>query len=805
MKGSTAGAGNSLTNRLKSAFSPVGALTLAQQTVSPKADFSPQPRLYAVSTRVLAVELPPPQITVGEQMPYQPQPGDIQESDDQVTYLKRGDRYIGRLIGENKDILLTYDQLEAAPFDLAAAESTTSYAIASEGDSNYRKARQPTTVDRKSKPFNTVETMQGRQWPANHTFFLHLPHPLQEGETYQLTFAEIGLGPTDFTYSSMEGRSEAVHVSQLGFRPDDDHKVGYLSSWIGTGGGIDYPGGLTFHLVDQGTDQPVYTGTASLSYNQNRPEDPKGRNYTLTEVHELDFSEFDKVGNYRLCVEGVGCSFDFEISPEAWQSAFEVSARGFYHQRSGIAIGEPYSEFSRARAFHPDDGVEVYQSEAKLEDLDMGLGLEDTFAALVAAKTDEIVPNAWGGYFDAGDWDRRTQHLAVSRGLLELHNLFPDYFKSISLNIPESSNELPDILDEALWTLDFFRRLQTPEGGIRGGIESAEHPKIGETSWQESLTVMAYAPDVWSSYTYAGVAARAAHTLQDFDTERAEAYKASALKAMDYAEAHYDSQNYQEGQRHHVTDQRNLAALELYRLTGDRQWHELFLETTVFTQADVVPNVWESHEQRDAAFLYARLNRPTAAGSKANTVPLEIDPAVQENARSAFLQQADALVELTRTTAFGWSKDHPEVPVGWGHGLGAPQGSRLLQAHALTGNNKYLAAGISSAQFSGGANPDNLVFTTGLGKRYPQNPLVIDQRLTGQAPPPGITVYGPSDFAFYGDFWTIGEFAPETSPSPWDWPAVESYFDVYLYPIATEFTVDYMLHSAYTWGYLAAR
>ena len=83
--------------------------------------------------------------------------------------------------------------------------------------------------------------------------------------------------------------------------------------------------------------------------------------------------------------------------------------------------------------------------------------------------------------------------------------------------------------------------------------------------------------------------------------------------------------------------------------------------------------------------------------------------------------------------------------------------------------------------------------------------MVIDQRITAQAPPPGITVYGPADFSVYSDYWALKELAPHTFPNPWAWPTVENYFDVYLYPLGAEFTVDYMVSSAYTWGYLSAR
>jgi endoglucanase len=35
------------------------------------------------------------------------------------------------------------------------------------------------------------------------------------------------------------------------------------------------------------------------------------------------------------------------------------------------------------------------------------------------------VPNAWGGYFDAGDWNRRIQHLDATNLLFELAEMFP--------------------------------------------------------------------------------------------------------------------------------------------------------------------------------------------------------------------------------------------------------------------------------------------------------------------------------------------------------------------------------------------
>ncbi|MEO0707845.1 MAG: glycoside hydrolase family 9 protein [Cyanobacteria bacterium J06649_5] len=773
------------------------------------------PRLYAVSPTILALDIPAPAVTKGSQMPYKAQANDtLVQKNDKTTVVRAG-ADIGTLVKPNngEPLLYTYDEVTPSPIRLRLANKQSSYRITSPTDARYTSETQPAEVFRKSKPAGFVDKGGDFSWPAKHTLFLTLEEPLEAGNTYSVSFPELApdIAELSFDYQPNASRSEALQVSQLGFRPDDPLKVGYLSMWLGDGGGLDYPDNLEFQLIEVQTEEAVYNGTAQQVHTPNQSEDARDRDYTLTEVHQLDFSSVSQPGNYRLCVEGIGCSFNFPIGQNVWQEAFTTSARGFYHQRSGIAIGAPHSEFSRPRAYHPEDGLQVYQSGATLLEVEMGLGSLETFSTLSSKKTETLVPNAWGGYFDAGDWDRRTHHLSVPRGLLELHNLFPEHFKTASLNIPESQNQLPDIVDEALWSVDFFRRLQTPEGGIRGGIQAAaEITAYGTGSWQEPQLVMAYAPDVWSSYTYAGVAARAAFTLKSYDPERASTYQESALKAMAYAEANYQEGTYTEELQHHVKDQRNLAALELYRLTQDSQWHELFLATTLFNDPAAEVSVYGQQEQRDAAFLYARLNTAelnTTESSEARTndPTLSIDAQVQENAKNAFLRYADTLVALTQTSAFGWSKDHPESPIGWGNGLGAPQGVNLLQAHALTQNQKYLLAGISSTQFPGGANPDNTVFTTGLGDRSPQNPLIIDQRITNQAPPPGITIYGPSDLSFYNNYWTIEEIASDTFPAPQQWPTAENYFDIYLYPMGAEFTVDYMLLSTYTWGYLAAR
>lgn len=653
-------------------------------------------------------------------------------------------------------------------------------------------------IYRKSMPTDSARIGPGDfAWPVEHRIYLKLGQPLRPGHTYRLRYPIAQAGDETqaeitFRYEPRRDRSEAVRINQVGFRPDDPVKVGYLSEWAGSGGGIPFPADLSFWVKDRDGVRH-WNGKIQLAKRPDQPEDPY-RNYTGTPVYRLDFSGLGRPGRYRLCVETVGCSFEFEIGDRVWESAFQIAMQGFLHQRSGIALGPPQTPWRRSRPFHPEDGMDIYQSTARLMDVDMGLGKTSAFEALVAGKTDEVLPDAWGGYFDAGDWDRRIQHLDAAHLLMELVELFPDWAAQTALAIPEAQGSpLPDLLDETLWGLELFRRLQKADGGVGGGIESAEHPRHGETSWQESQMVLAYAPDPWSSYSYGAAAARMARLLEPYDRAIAATYRTSALGAIAWAEREWQRAKGQ-FDHHGVRDRRNLAALLAYQLTNEESWHEIFKETTVYKDKDAPTYEWQSHDQRLAAFLYAQLPRDRA------------DVTLQTQARAALLREADAALAQGQRTAFGWTKRHPYDPVGWGMGLGAPRAEALLRAHALTGDGKYLASAIAAAQFSLGANPSNTTYTTGLGRRSPRNPLAIDWRILGRGVPPGLTVYGPLDTAKMPQDWATDLLGQATFPPPKTWPVAEAFFDVYLIPALNEYTLhETIAPSAYTWGYLAGR
>jgi endoglucanase len=754
----------------------------------------------AVATDVLCIEIDDCRILPIRQIPYIADSTDVVSvsgttglGEKRVMSVVRNGFPLGTLVGIDRKTIALYDRIVGKHLNTNVADTTASYLISSPSDNNYSKALPPVKVWRKSKPTGWTDTswQLGRlqQYTAKHYLYLKLPFSLKTGQSYLISLPELNLNHSAFYYvhDPVFVRSEAVHVSQIGFRADDPDKNAYLSLWMGNGGEYTYPENMTFSLINDNTNQKVFTGKAVMQWKGSVPEGNTKINHNGTDVIRLDFSSFTTPGRYRVCVEGIGCGYPFNIDEvNTWEHAFKLSMKGMFQLRSGIPMLPPYTDFVRPRSFNPADGVKVYQSTCPL--LNSGNGLnalgtdKNNFGNLVAGKTDVLVPEAWGGTMDAGDWDRRIGHLSTPRFYLELFELNPDYFKNLCLYIPESGNDLPDIVDEAIYGLDIYRRMQMPDGGIRGGVESSEHPIEGSTSWQEEQTVLAYAPDHWSSYIYTGVAARAAYVLKMLGkNEKAMIWETSAVKAMKWAEVEYqrwmaspDYAKVTDRAKRAIPGERNLAALELYRLTKDKKWNQVYLET-------------QKSSNTNAAFVYARLD------------PTLVDKKIQQSIKDSLIAEADRLVETATKNAFGFSSGRL--------GGSSPASATLARAHYLSGNPKYLKTMLRSALYSAGANPMNLCLTTGLGENYPQNPLHEDSKHTGQPAPIGLTVFGPNELSSNAGPGSELETRLNAGCTPVvsKWPLTEGYFDVFWFVTQNEYVVNTLGASAYIWGYLASR
>lgn len=750
-----------------------------------------------VAPHILGMTIIDGTVLPAAQVPYVAQAGDVIGDDpggNQSPTLHRAD---GTLAG-----WLTLDHRHLRPVPRVVGQLTdrgwldapTSYTITASDDARFRSGSHPQQVSRKAKPIDAAR-IGGWKFDVSlrHTVYLHLDAPWQPGTVYRIAFAGNHLPPLTVTPAD-DVVSEAIHVTALGFRPQDEPKVAFYSCWLGTGGALIHETAPDFVIRKIGDGSVVQRGTAERIHQPGRIECERNRDHTLTEVYRLDFSAVQSPGSYRIEIPGVGASPAFRIDDGVWREALTLSARGQFHLRSGNALGAPHTTVVRPRSFHPDDGVIVRQSTTPIMDSGNGLNARGTdkgnFTNLVAGATDTVVPEAWGGHYDAGDWDRRIQHLVAARLLIDLLLENGPAAERLTLNLPETGNGLPDLLNEALWGIDCYRRMMTPEGGVRGGIESADHPRHAEGGWQESHAIFAYAPDVWSSYLYAATAARAAFWLEGKGlTAQAGPYRESALRAMSWAEITLPTLDYPQP-INAVRDARNLAAADVFRLTGEARWHELFVATTLAPSISSQAQ-WKSHNQADAIWTYLTTERPGR------------DEALLARCRELLLTDAATAIRLQGRRAFGWTHRDPWHWVGWGN-LSTPQAIDLVRAWRLTGEAHYRQAAVLATQLTMGANPDNLAYTTGMGERAVSHAFFQDTEVLAQPPPPGITVYGPADLANNADYWALKLMAPWFTPEPKAWPTTESLLQVTFCHMMMEFTLqDSLAPTTYVFGSLA--
>jgi endoglucanase len=686
------------------------------------------------------------------------------------------------------------EQLTGAAIDLDLIDTPQAYRVYI-GDST--TAISPVSVARKSKPNDGP--MYGNEKAILHRVYLRLPAPVPEGQALRVVFHGLNTRENDTAFTPDPARdfNEALQVSQVGFRADDPWKQASLSLWLGSGDGQSFDAwiGKDFFLVDEkdGSRHPAGVVRKRMDKDEVQSSFRTKRNHADAAIYELDFSSFDRPGRYRIAIDGLGVSLPFPIGDNAWEHAFQVSMKGFLHHRSGIALAPPFTSYKRPLNFHPDAGTRALQSDVTRLDGESA-AIFDSLSRIHSSA--EVLPNAWGGYMDAGDWDRRAQHLESTFLHLELLELFPERLGRVKLALPpaEAENNIPDLLDEALWNIDFYARLQTAEGGIRGGVESTEHPREGEASWQESLLVGIFTPDAASSHLFAATAIKASALLKPFDAPRAAALEAAALRAWDWAEANPVPDSIPAKYKQQDALSRNLAAAQLFALTGKEDYLAVFKAGSSLVDGE--SKRWG--DEADAIFVIATL--PDARGQNE----------LRQQARDVLRTLADAAVKFQEGNAFHLAAISPLPLMGYVGYFSVPEmvSQMLPRAHFLTGDERYLAAAVAASNFSNGANPNNLVYTTGLGERFPRNPLHIDSRVTAQPAPAGITVYGQSDpQEGYGfNEWVHTYHLQGAFPPSREWPTAEAYFDIFLWPAQSEYTVHQTLGPAsYYRGYLTGR
>lgn len=731
----------------------------------------------------------------------------------------------GRVLHHQRGQKRDSERVEILPLDVAAAGRAESWTVSSAGDPDFSAGLRPQKVGRKSKGTGFAWMVQGWDPAKNrvanrdpdhvksHWLYLVLPRAMKPGKRYAVRAEGVkGLTPLEFEGPGGRARSEAVHVNLLGYLPDAPAKYAYVYHWAGDWGSVDFSflKGRSFHLIDLKTGRPAFTGpvafraSADLRETSQPADTPQG-NFQGAEVWECDFSAFSTPGTYQVLVEGVGASFPFRIDRDVYREPFRAACRGLYHNRSGIALKKPYTEFERPAPHNPlltpgFAGKLVYTS-SRVTDWKNADADKDDRPAIEAGIRGPL--NVWGWYQDAGDWDSYPSHTTVPATLLFAYEMAPRNFTDGELNLPESGNGIPDILDEAAWLPRFCFRLRhellkkgwgTGGVGLRvcgdhfGGDTRPDGTTVG--SWEDThrqWIVSGEDPD--STFRYAAVAAHLGWALNQAGVQDPEGIDWLREARESYAWA------LRQPGADRFRDWRAYAAAALYRLTREDSYEAQLDRDT----ADLQPGVEFSWDRSFGLWAYL-------LGAKGR-------PDLHARLRAVVLEIAEnQVVRTPARRALRWGGNF-HMPMLIGH-LTTPWVLSGAVAYTLTkdsdpGRARAFRAGVlTTCDYFLGTNPLNQTWVTGLGPRHPREVFHMDAWYNGRSTPhPGIVPYGPwrkvRDLGQgpWDNDWVNGTVYPQIDL----WPGGERWFDNRNSPLSGEFTIHQnTCWTAATYGWLCA-
>src|SRR5690554_5904233 len=288
------------------------------------------------------------------------------------------------------------------------------------------------------------------------------------------------------------GYSEAIRLNQVGFYPNSS-KIAVISSNMDGG---------SFYLESVEDKKTVFTG--------NLTRQDKG----ISEDNNsfiADFSAFREIGQFVLYVPEVGSSGAFFIGDRVFEDLGKGALKAFYFNRASMELAEEHAGIWARPAGHPDDRVIVHASAASLE------------------RPEGTVLSMPMGWYDAGDYNKYIVNSGITMGtLLSLYEDFPAYFSSLELNVPESGNAVPDLLDEALWNLKWMIKMQDPhDGGVYHKLTAARFEGTVMPHEAKSPRYVV-AKSTAATLDFAAVMAQASWVYRDFHPDMAiECLKAS--------------------------------------------------------------------------------------------------------------------------------------------------------------------------------------------------------------------------------------------------------------------------------------
>ena len=460
-----------------------------------------------------------------------------------------------------------------------------------------------------------------------------------------------------------------IRLNQIGFYPAAE-KLAIIQDSLA--------GERAFAVLRTDDDREVFSGFLT---------EPEHWPYAGEWVRRADFSELEEPGQYYLSVSGLGHSHSFRIEPLVHQGLLQSVLKSFYYQRCSAPLEAPEAALWPRRLGHPDDSVVVHASAAS------------------ANRPEGTVIAAPGGWYDAGDYGKYVPTATFSVWeLLHLYENYPQYFQELNLDLPESANELPDILDECLWELRFLLQMQEPEEGyVYHKLTTPKHAKR-IVPGQDLAPRYVYGKSTAATLSFAASMAQAYRVYEPLLPGFADSCLQAARKAWTWGRQHPE-QGFANPpgvftgvcRDNFFEDDRNWAAVELFISTRE----DSFLRAAPSLGAERLKQT-PSRRNVHALPYYALLLHPEALAATRKDAEI----------KRVFYQLADRLrLHAREGSSYRMPMGHRRTDFNWGsNGFAASMGQVLLIAWKDSGDPQYLQAAVGALDYIVGRNPLSLCF-----------------------------------------------------------------------------------------------
>ena len=455
-------------------------------------------------------------------------------------------------------------------------------------------------------------------------------------------------------------------------------------------------------------------------------------------IQIADFSTFKKEGSYVVVI-GNKKSYPFTISQTVLEEVTKAQMKFYYFNRCSYELLPKYAGKWARKAGHLHSDVGVFDDRSRK----------------IAMP---------GGWYDAGDYGLYmvTGSIAACEMMMSYEQC-SEYWNKTEWNIPESSNGVPDILDEVKYELKWMYKMKDDDNGVWYKATSIRHAAFVMPD-KDTSTFYCMVKSATAAYDYAATFAIAARVFKKF-TKQYPGFSDSCLTVAKLAwtwavnnETTYPSckspmgvrtGNYPDSLSQNGKDNKVLAGTELFITTGDSSYVKPILHEaqTGYNSGYCEPN-WT--EKRPLATIELAFRGDTKA---------------KENV----LKKAEAEMRYIDSSSYNVNIGKDPKEFDWGSNRRVSERAIALSAaYILTKDKLYLQGVTNALDYVLGRNALGYCFITGFGSKRVINP---HHRVSGsdgiEEPVPGLPIQGPY-------FGSVGKFCTPLVISPF---AAKNYYD----------------------------